>query len=180
MTFAPSSKIDFITIHKKKIMKFRVISNNEDETKQIAKAIAPFFNIGDLILLDGSLAAGKTYFVKGFAEGKGSNDLVTSPTFSLANFYNCESLQILHMDLYRISTIDEFSDLGLMEYFPQTIALIEWGKKFIEYFDEYLLITFEYFENDKDIREITFSCKGDRYTEIINLFNQKLPNLLSC
>lgn len=161
-------------------MEYHIVSKNENDTRQIAKAIAPFFETGDLILLDGSLAAGKTYFVKGFAEGLGSKDMVTSPTFSIANFYDCENLQILHIDLYRIETVDEFSDLGLSEYFQQTIALIEWGKKFVEYFDEHLLISFEYFEHEKDVREITFSCKGDRFNHIISLISKKLPNLLPC
>jgi tRNA A37 threonylcarbamoyladenosine biosynthesis protein TsaE len=70
--------------------------------------------------------------------------------------------------------------LGLSEFFQQTIALIEWGKKFNEYFDEYLLISFQYFEHKKDVREITFTCKGNRFNHIISLISKKLPNLLPC
>jgi len=161
-------------------MKFRVTSKGENETKQIAKTIASLFNSGDLIILDGDLGTGKTHFVKGFADGLCSQNLVTSPTFSIANFYNSATAQLLHIDLYRINTFDEFNDIGLYDYFSQSIVIIEWGLKFSEYFDEYFLISLAYDANETDTRKITFDCKGEKYNSIMNTLNQKLPNLLPC
>ena len=161
-------------------MDFQIITKSENETKKTAKEIASFFQCGDLILLDGDMGTGKTYFVKGFAEGLGSIDNVTSPTFSIANFYKTENWDILHIDLYRISTILEFSDLGISDYFPQSIVLIEWGKKFADYFSDYVLISIEYFREEKEFRKMTFTCKGDKYTSTINLLNHKLLNPFSC
>jgi len=145
---------------------FRVISNSEEATRMIAQMIAQLFHPNDIIILDGDLGAGKTYFVKGFVEGSNSDDLVSSPTFSIANFYRTDLSEILHIDLYRISTIDEFNDLGLHDYFGQSIVLIEWGKKFSEFFEEYFLISFEI--NDDNNRTITFASKGDKYNSIID------------
>ena len=145
---------------------FRVISNSEEATRMIAQMIARLFHPNDIIILDGDLGAGKTYFVKGFVEGSNSDDLVSSPTFSIANFYRTDLSEILHIDLYRISTIDEFNDLGLHDYFGQSIVLIEWGKKFSEFFEEYFLISFEI--NDDNNRTITFASKGDKYNSIID------------
>ena len=127
---------------------------------------ALFFYPGDLIILDGDLGAGKTHFVKGFTEGYSSKDLVTSPTFSIANFYRTNKFDILHIDLYRISTVEEFKDLGLTDYFDQSIVLIEWGKKFEDYFDEYMLVSFE--SKGDNERLIMFAGNDKRIDELKN------------
>jgi len=161
-------------------MNLSIITKNENETRQIAKAIASIFDCGDLILLEGDLGTGKTYFVKGFAEGISSVNIVTSPTFSIANFYRGPSQGLLHIDLYRIETIKEFTDLGLSDYFSQNIVLIEWGTKFADEFDEFLLISLEYVDDHKDTRKITFSHKGERFSSILNEINQKLSSFSQC
>ena len=145
---------------------FNIISDSEETTRKVAQQIARLFHSGDIIVLDGDLGAGKTYFVKGFADGLHSCDLVSSPTFSIANFYRTEVADILHIDLYRISTIDEFNDLGLYDYFGQSIVLIEWGKKFATYFENYLIISFAL--NDDNTRTLTFASQGDKYDSMIN------------
>jgi len=145
---------------------FRFISNSEEATLKAAREIAKLFHPGDMIILDGDLGAGKTCFVKGFVEGYHSKDLVSSPTFSIANFYRTEASEILHIDLYRISNIDEFNDLGLYDYFDQSIVLIEWGKKFTDYFDDYLLISFDI--NDDNTRILTFTNQGDKFSLTID------------
>jgi tRNA threonylcarbamoyladenosine biosynthesis protein TsaE len=145
---------------------FKVVSNREDDTRKIAKKIARLFSPRDINILDGDLGAGKTYFVKGFTENFNSNDLVSSPTFSIANFYRTNTHEILHIDLYRISNIDEFNDLGLYDYFGQSISLIEWGKKIVDLFDDYFLISFDI--NDNNIRTLTFTSQGDKYNSTMD------------
>jgi len=145
---------------------FKVVSESEEDTRMIAKKIARLFHPGDIIILDGDLGAGKTYFVKGFTENFNSYDLVSSPTFSIANFYRTEVCEILHIDLYRISSIDEFNDLVLYDYFGQSISLIEWGKKFADLFEDYFLISFEI--NDNNIRTLTFTSQGDKFNSTMD------------
>ena len=157
---------------------FRIISVSEEATRNIAKKIAQLFHSGDMIILDGDLGAGKTYFVKGFAEGYHSKDPVSSPTFSIANFYRTDAYEVLHIDLYRISNIDEFNDLGLYDYFGQSVVLIEWGKKFAESFDDYLLISFEI--NDNNTRSLTFTSQGDKYNSTINELKMVLKGAELC
>ena len=118
------------------------------------------------------------YFVKGFTDGLHSNDLVTSPTFSIANFYRTDVSDILHIDLYRISNIDEFNDLGLYDYFGTSIVLIEWGKKFAAYFENYLLISF--MQNDDNTRTLTFASQGDKYDSMMNDLKNILKGGESC
>ena len=150
----------------------KIISNSEEATRKVAQQVAQFFRSGDLIILDGDLGAGKTYFVKGFTDGLHSNDLVNSPTFSIANFYRTDTSEILHIDFYRISTAEEFNDLGLYDYFSQSIVLIEWGKKFANNFEDYFLVSFEI--NDDNTRTLTFASHGDKYDSTVNKLGEIL------
>ena len=145
---------------------FEVISHSAEFTQRVAQNISCLFLPGDLILLDGDLGAGKTCFVQGFINGLHSTDPVTSPTFSIAHFYRTLHFEILHIDLYRISNMDEFNDLGLVDYFGQSIVLIEWGIKFATCFEEFFIISFKM--NRDNTRFISFSCRGDRYEKILD------------
>jgi len=145
---------------------FQILSKSQEDTQNIARKTASFFHPGDIIILDGDLGAGKTHFVKGFTESYNSKDLVTSPTFSIANFYRTVEFDILHIDLYRISSIEKFKDLGITDYFDTSIVLIEWGKKFADYFDEYMLVSLES-QGDND-RLITFTGNSGKIDELKN------------
>ena len=145
---------------------FQILSGSEADTKNIAKTIAPVFKMGDVLILEGDLGAGKTHFVKGFADGINSRNVVTSPTFSIANFYKSPGITLLHIDLYRITTLNEFYDLGLIDYFDQSVTMIEWGLKFEDYVDGYLLVTIEIRDNDS--RLISFESRGETYNSIID------------
>jgi len=161
------------------LQKFSIISESEEDTKDFAMKIAPLFHAGDVIILDGDLGAGKTCFVKGFTDGLHAQDEVNSPTFSIANFYRTQGQSdILHIDVYRISTIEEFNDLGLFDYFDQSITLIEWGKNFREAFDDYLLISFEIKSDNK--RVITFECQGGNYELLMTGIKHQLKGVDSC
>lgn len=136
---------------------FQLISGSAEETRKIAAALAPLFREGDLIALDGELGAGKTQFVKGFADARGCKDDVTSPTFSIANFYRSPTGDLLHADLYRLETPAEYEELGLEDYFPKVVALVEWGLKFPGYLEPSLLVSFTR-ERGSDRRVLRFSC----------------------
>src|SRR5438874_12558550 len=69
---------------------------------------------GDVVLLTGELGAGKTTFVRGVAQGTGSQAPVASPTFQLVRVYPGR-VQLAHVDLYRVETSAELRDLGLEE-----------------------------------------------------------------
>ncbi|MBL7727364.1 MAG: tRNA (adenosine(37)-N6)-threonylcarbamoyltransferase complex ATPase subunit type 1 TsaE [Dinghuibacter sp.] len=138
----------------------------EQETIALARSIAPLFAPGAVVLLDGEMGAGKTHFVKGVAEHFGYDGEVTSPTFTLANFYESPGVTLLHMDLYRIEGIDEFNDLGLLEYFPESVVLIEWGVKIADHLTEYLQVHINYHNHEKESRQIVFSGQGAEYEQM--------------
>jgi tRNA threonylcarbamoyladenosine biosynthesis protein TsaE len=108
---------------------FTITSRGPGQTGQIAGVLARRLAAGDAVLLTGPLAAGKTTFVKAVVAALGSTDLVTSPTFTLAQFYATPGAAVLHIDAYRLDDLAEFRDLGLAEFAETAISLVEWGEK---------------------------------------------------
>jgi tRNA threonylcarbamoyladenosine biosynthesis protein TsaE len=72
-----------------------------EDTMKVGIKLAQSLRGGELIELSGDLGSGKTTFVKGLAEGLGSKDQVTSPSFALKNVYGGR-LELYHFDLYRL------------------------------------------------------------------------------
>lgn len=122
---------------------FEVLSDSPERTGVIMAALAPHLEAGDVVLLTGGLAAGKTTAVKALAAAIGSVDTVTSPTFALVNLYPASVAPILHIDAYRLSGVHEFRDLGLDEYIEEAITLIEWGEVVAGDFPCHLIVKIE-------------------------------------
>jgi tRNA threonylcarbamoyladenosine biosynthesis protein TsaE len=102
-------------------------TKSEQETAAVAKALAAQLLGGDVILLSGTLGAGKTAFVRGLAEGLGIDPLeVSSPTFTLVHEYRGGRLTLYHVDLYRLDRAAT-DDLGLDELgVAGGVLAIEW------------------------------------------------------
>lgn len=152
------------------------MSQQESDTMHIASVVGRRLRCGDAVLLEGDLGAGKTHFVKGIAQGAGSEANVTSPTFSIANFYKTPGCDILHIDAYRIATEEDFLNLGLQDYFPQCMVLAEWTQKFELLFDQYLFVALEYAEGNTRI--ITVSHKGGNFDAVFDALQQDCADLL--
>ena len=104
-----------------------LLSRTADETRRVAATVAGALRPGDVVALTGELGAGKTCFVQGAARALGVTDRVTSPSFVLRREYE-GTVPILHLDIYRLETLQEIVDLGYEEVFDQTrITFIEWG-----------------------------------------------------
>ena len=105
-----------------------VRTRSAEETKQVAEAIEPVLQSGDVILLSGDLGAGKTVFTQGLALALGVRERVTSPTFTLAASYEGR-IKLHHLDVYRLENLAEVVDLdlpGLLD--DDAIVCIEWGE----------------------------------------------------
>ena len=103
-------------------------------TLAIAHTIAEILIAPRVVVLRGELGAGKTTLVKGWvaALGAGTEEDVTSPTFTLVHEYAGPRVKVYHLDLYRLETERELATLGLEEMAaePEALVLVEWGEKF--------------------------------------------------
>ncbi|OMP30698.1 tRNA (adenosine(37)-N6)-threonylcarbamoyltransferase complex ATPase subunit type 1 TsaE [Mangrovimonas sp. DI 80] len=82
------------------------------------------------ILFYGEMGVGKTTLIKALVKALGSNDTVSSPTFSIVNEYKLEKGSIYHFDFYRIEDEEEALNFGLEEYlFSDEWLLMEWPEK---------------------------------------------------
>lgn len=135
---------------------FVKISHNELETQNIAYAFADDLRNGDIVLLYGSLGAGKTAFVKGVAKQKKAQE-ATSPTFTIINEYEGNST-IYHMDLYRIEKFEDLFETGFEEYLNlDGITLIEWPDIAMPILENYEYKTVHIKKTDDCEREIIFT-----------------------
>ena len=80
----------------------------------LGAALAPTLLPADVISLSGDLGAGKTVFVQGLGAALGVQQRITSPTFTLLHEYSGR-YQILHLDVYRLDSVQEVLDLGFEE-----------------------------------------------------------------
>ena len=105
----------------------KYVTKSAEETLAIAESFAKELKKGDVVLLSGELGAGKTTFTKGIARALGVKDVVTSPTFTIVKEYEGDSLNLYHMDLYRVA--GDTIDLGLEDYFERKdgVVVIEWN-----------------------------------------------------
>ena len=99
----------------------------EQEVGEFANRLASGLHLPMVIWLEGDLGAGKTTFARGLIQALGYKGRVKSPTYGLLEHYQLDSLQVLHMDLYRISDPGELEFLGIEDLLDdRTILLIEW------------------------------------------------------
>jgi tRNA threonylcarbamoyladenosine biosynthesis protein TsaE len=93
----------------------------------LARALGEARETFVVIYLVGELGAGKTTLVRGFLRALGHKGPVRSPTYTLLEIYEADSLTVLHLDLYRLRDPSEIEGLGLSEWaLPGHIWLIEW------------------------------------------------------
>ena len=99
-----------------------------EETYRIGKMLGQKARPGQVYALTGDLGVGKTIFTKGFAEGLGVTEPVTSPTFTILQIYDEGRIPLYHFDVYRIEEPEEMEEIGFDEYIEgDGVCLIEWA-----------------------------------------------------
>jgi len=146
---------------------FSVICRSREETRVVAAALAPLLRPGDAMMLKGPLASGKTAFVQELVAALGSKAQVTSPTFTIAQFYSLPSGTFLHIDAYRLSSVAEFRDLALEDFVAESITAVEWGDIVEQDFPDALSIYFEFVANEDNSRKLTFSAAAERWQPVL-------------
>ena len=113
-----------------------VVSQNQGETFDLGVRLGAQLTGGEIILLNGSLGAGKTLMVKGIASAVGLDpEEVTSPSFTLVNPHQGRLL-LYHIDLYRLDAgagAAHAVDLDELLTDEKAVVIIEWAERLGHY-----------------------------------------------
>ncbi|HCC79354.1 MAG: tRNA (adenosine(37)-N6)-threonylcarbamoyltransferase complex ATPase subunit type 1 TsaE [Chloroflexi bacterium GWB2_49_20] len=151
-----------------------IFSRSPEQTRRVGMRLGGLLQPGDLICLQGELGAGKTTLVQGLAQGWGSLEAVSSPTFVLVNIYRRpDSSNLFHLDTYRLESIPEAEELDLDDMLMQGPLVIEWPERLKPILpEEYLWVQLAY--QDEEQRSMLFSPRGERYVQLLAEFRQSV------
>ncbi|OBV37566.1 tRNA (adenosine(37)-N6)-threonylcarbamoyltransferase complex ATPase subunit type 1 TsaE [Janthinobacterium psychrotolerans] len=113
---------------------FKAHLHDEAGTAALGAALARALAPGLAIYLHGDLGAGKTALTRALLHAAGHAGHVKSPTYTLSEPYSVQlggqAVQVIHFDLYRMGSAEEFLDAGFREDFDgHNICIIEWPEK---------------------------------------------------
>ena len=147
-------------------------TSSPEETQVLGRRIGELMREGDLLLLHGTLGAGKTTLTQGIAWGAGVTGYAHSPTFVLVNEY-AGRFPVFHLDLYRFEGGDavddpsEVEDLAIDEMLEQGACVVEWAERASTVFpDDHLAIHITPGVTDEH-RVFELVPHGTRYHEIV-------------
>jgi tRNA threonylcarbamoyladenosine biosynthesis protein TsaE len=102
------------------------------DTRAFGSALAALLRAGDLVVLVGPLGAGKTVLAQGIGAGLHVRGPVVSPTFVIARVHTGGRVPMVHVDAYRLGSIDEVDDLDLDASVEESVTVVEWGAGLVE------------------------------------------------
>ena len=134
---------------------------NESKTLLLGAAIGNAIKNLDFrnfeIHLNGNLGAGKTTLVRGVLQNSNWRDVVTSPSYTLCEEYEIDGKLLLHIDLYRINSIEDVEVLNLdREIAMPKIIFIEWPENLQTDRNVDVIIDLEH---DNQARHALIECK---------------------
>jgi len=140
------------------------ILSDELETQRLGAFVGAAHTPGAFITLEGEIGSGKTTFARGFLQSLNYRGHVKSPTFTLIEYYDFESYDLFHIDLFRINDVNELDYLGLdANSKERTTYLVEWPKfdlTFISKID--LNITFKVSDSGRVALIEAYTPKGKK------------------
>jgi tRNA threonylcarbamoyladenosine biosynthesis protein TsaE len=144
------------------------------DTQRLAAALAAELPDGSVVVLSGTLGAGKTQFVRSFAAAKAIDETdVTSPTYVLCQHYSGEC-EISHLDVYRLNSQEEFAELGVEEIIDASdVTFVEWGEQVSAQLPEERICVQLNVEGENE-RVITVTAQGTVLEQAIARVNSRL------
>lgn len=142
-------------------------SRSPEQTRRVGMRLGGLLQTGDVICLQGELGAGKTTLMQGIAQGWGSLDAVSSPTFVLINIYRRpDATQLFHLDAYRLESVPEAEELDIDTLLSQGPLVVEWPERIEPVLpDERLWMKLDYVAEEH--REMQFTTRGERYESLL-------------
>jgi len=145
------------------------LSNSSAATYSFGKRVGERLKAGSIIALIGELGCGKTLFTRGICVGLGMpSRYVNSPTFVFVNEY-LGRLPVFHMDLYRLNTITEEFEIGILDYLAKAdsgIIVVEWAEKILSLLpDNYLQVQFQVLSARR--RQLVLVAFGEKFGNLL-------------
>lgn len=146
---------------------YTFISNSPASTINFGKRVGKKLPAGSILALIGELGCGKTLFTRGICGGLDVPEkYVNSPTFAFVNEY-AGKLPVVHIDLYRLDTITEELEIGMLDYLGRVysgVLIVEWAEKMLPLFPEdYLQVQFQVLSaRRRQLRLVSFGANFDR------------------
>lgn len=100
------------------------------ELEAVANEFMRLFPEPTIFAFVGEMGVGKTTFITQLLKQFGIEETEGSPSYSIINEYEINSLKIYHLDCYRIGQRNEILNLGLDELLDEkAYFFIEWPEK---------------------------------------------------
>jgi tRNA threonylcarbamoyladenosine biosynthesis protein TsaE len=142
-------------------MIWQTSSTNSADTERLGELLGSQLKGGEIIELRSDLGGGKTTFVRGLVEGAGSNDRVSSPTFTFSRIYYAKDFEIHHFDFYRLDDAGILRNQLTEALEERNVVIAEWANVVKDVLPTArITIEFKPTANSPDERVVTF-----KYTE---------------
>lgn len=104
------------------------VTKTEAATEALGATVWKSLRATDCVLLDAPMGTGKTALARGLVHAAGHIGEVPSPTYALVQPYET-SPPLYHLDLYRVNSSAELTELGLDDMLDQGIVVAEWPER---------------------------------------------------
>jgi tRNA threonylcarbamoyladenosine biosynthesis protein TsaE len=133
------------------------------DTRAFGARLGALVRAGDLVILSGPLGSGKTALVQGIGAGLAVQGRIASPTFVIARVHPSLAAgrpTLVHVDAYRIGSLDELDDLDLDAEVQSSVTVVEWGAGLAEDLTEARLLVELARADDSETRTATLTPYG--------------------
>lgn len=127
-----------------------------EEQHEFGAALAPALPPAAVLFLEGELGAGKTTLTSGLIGALGFSGPVTSPTYALIHAYPTPAGRALHVDAYRVRSVQELYELDLEDLIAGSrLSVVEWGAGLYADYPDAPILRLEHLEGEEDLRRVT-------------------------
>jgi tRNA threonylcarbamoyladenosine biosynthesis protein TsaE len=152
--------------------------NSLENTDAVARKMAANLFPGAILLLWGSMGAGKTTFAKSLCAGLGVlPEIVTSPTYTLVNIYPGD-WPVFHVDLYRLNAPEDLDDFDREDLISaEGVTLVEWPKFLLNYLSDEAVLNLSFNTVSEHQRQLSLESESADFDILFKTLEQENSSL---